>query len=142
MGSFTLHKDTTKAAVILAGGIGITPMRSIIEWATQQRLPHMLYLFYSNRTPAATAFLADFEAWAKQNPHFKLIATVTDAQGGSWAHERGRINPDMLTRHVPDLQQAVYYLAGPPGMVAGMRELLNSAGVNEDNLKTEEFAGY
>jgi len=142
MGSFTLHKDTSKAAVFLAGGIGITPMRSIIEWATQQRLPHRMYLFYSNRTPAATAFLADFEAWARQNPQFKLIATVTDVQGGSWPYERGRVNKEMLARHVHDLQRAIYYLAGPPGMVAGMRELLDSLGVSEDNLKTEEFAGY
>jgi len=142
MGSFTLHKDVSKAAVFLAGGIGVTPMRSIIQWAIQERLPHKLYLFYSNRNPAAAAFLNDFEAWAKQNPQFTLIATITEAKHPGWGYELGRVNKEMLTRHVPNLQQAIYYLAGPPGMVAGMRELLDSLGVSEDNLKTEEFAGY
>ena len=142
MGSFTLHKDVSKSAVFLAGGIGITPMRSIVEWATQERLPHRLILFYSNRTPAAAAFLPDFATWAKHNPQFKLIATVTDAKDPAWPYEFGRINKDLLTRHVPDLHQAIYYLAGPPAMVTGMRQLLDSLGISEDNLKTEEFAGY
>lgn len=56
-GSFTLHKDFTRPAVFLAGGIGITPMRSIIHWATQERLPHKLYLFYSNREAEDAPFL-------------------------------------------------------------------------------------
>src|SRR5580658_583658 len=48
-GSFTLHKDITRPAVFLAGGIGITPIRSILQQAAQEHLPHKLYLFYSNR---------------------------------------------------------------------------------------------
>ncbi len=52
------------------------------------------------------------------------------------------VNQEMLTRHVPEPDRAIYYLAGPPAMVAGMRQLLDSLGVSEDNLKTEEFAGY
>ena len=142
MGSFTLHKDASKAAVFLAGGIGITPMRSMIQWALEERLPHKLYLFYSNRTPAAAAFLGGFEAWTKQSAHFKLIASVTQAAGSSWPYEVGRVSREMLTRHVPEPDRAIYYLAGPPAMVAGMRQLLDSLGVSEDNLKTEEFAGY
>ena len=142
MGSLTLHKDASKAAVFLAGGIGVTPMRSIVEWAMQERLPHSLILFYSNRTPAATAFLDDFEGWAKQNPKLKFLPTITDAKDSSWRYEVGRIGQDLVKRHVPDLQNSIYYLAGPPAMVAGMRQLLESLGVSEDNLKTEEFAGY
>lgn len=142
IGSFTLHKDASKAAVFLAGGIGVTPMRSIIEWALEERLPHKLYLFYSNRTPAAAAFLDEFETLAKQNQQFKLIATITQAKDPAWRHEVGRVSTELLTRYVPDPHRAIYYLAGPPGMVAGMRQLLDLLGVSEDNLKTEEFAGY
>lgn len=142
MGSFTLHKDSSRPAVFLAGGIGITPIRSIIGWATEERLAHKLYLFYSNRTPEETAFMNSLESWEKQNPNFKLIATVTGPTNSSWPHEFGRINKDMLTKHLPEIQAAIYYLAGPPGMVAAMRQLLDSLGVSEDNLKAEEFAGY
>ena len=61
MGSFSLHRDSSKPAVFLAGGIGITPMSSIVGWAAEEQLPHSLYLFYSNRTPEETAFVDRFE---------------------------------------------------------------------------------
>jgi ferredoxin-NADP reductase len=48
----------------------------------------------------------------------------------------------MLTKHLPEIENSVYYLSGPPPMVAAMRQLLLDLGVSEDNLKTEEFAGY
>jgi ferredoxin-NADP reductase len=141
-GSFTLHKDSSRPAVLLAGGIGITPMLSHIEWATEKKLDHKLYLFYCNRTPEETAFMDRLGGWVKQNPNFKLIPTVTRPNHSSWPYESGRINADMLTKHLPEIQTAIYYLAGPPGMVAAMRELLESLDVSEDNIKTEEFAGY
>ena len=59
-GSFMLHRDITRSAVFLAGGIGIAPVRSIIYQATQERLPHKLYLFYSNREADDAAFLKEF----------------------------------------------------------------------------------
>ncbi|HLY59174.1 MAG TPA: FAD-dependent oxidoreductase [Terriglobia bacterium] len=142
MGSFTLHKDSSKPAVFLAGGIGITPMLSMIGWATEEKLPHKMYLFYSNRTPQEAPFMDRLEEWARQNPNFKLIATVTRDYNFSWLYELGRINRDMLTKHLAEIQTPIYYLAGPPGMVTAMLLLLDSIGVSEDNIKTEEFAGY
>lgn len=72
-GSFTLHKDITRTAVFIAGGIGIAPIRSILQQATQERLPHKLYLFYSNREADDAAFLDEFENMTMQNPNFTLI---------------------------------------------------------------------
>ena len=142
MGSFTLHKDISRPAVFLAGGIGITPIRSILEWATQEKLPHRLSLFYSNRKPEDAAFLGELEGWAKQNPRFTFIATITGPKTSSWPYEVGRINQEMFARHLPEIHGAMYYLSGPPAMVAGMREVLSQLGVSDDDVKTEEFAGY
>jgi ferredoxin-NADP reductase len=142
MGSFTLHKDSSRPAVFLAGGIGITPVRSIIGWATEEQLPHRLYLFYSNRTPGEATFLDRLESWSKQNRNFKLIPTVTASSYSGWPYDFGRIDREMLTKHLPETENSVYYLSGPPAMVAAMRQLLEDLGVSEDNLKTEEFAGY
>jgi ferredoxin-NADP reductase len=142
MGSFTLHKDSSRPAVFLAGGIGITPVRSIIGWATEEQLPHRLYLFYSNRTPGEATFLDRLESWSKQNRNFKLIPTVTASSYSGWPYEFGRIDREMLTKHLPETENSVYYLSGPPAMVGAMRQLLEDLGVSEDNLKTEEFAGY
>ena len=142
MGSFSLHRDSSKPAVFLAGGIGITPMSSIVGWGAEEQLPHSLYLFYSNRTPEEAAFVDRFENWMRQNPNFKFIPTVTASRNGSWGGEFGRIDREMLVKYVPEIRGPLYYLAGPPGMVAAMRQLLDDMGVSEDSIKTEEFAGY
>jgi len=69
-GSFTLHKDFARPAVFLAAGIGITPVRSILDWTVQERMPRKLYLFYSNREAVDAAFLEELEALTMQNPRF------------------------------------------------------------------------
>jgi len=141
-GSFTLHKDVTRPAVFLAGGIGITPIRSIIHWATQERLPHKLYLFYANRSFEDAAFLEDLEGLATQNRSFTLIPTVTRSRSSSWPYENGPIDFNLLRRYLHGLNGPVYYIAGPSGMVTAMTALLQSSGVSEDDVKTEEFGDY
>jgi ferredoxin-NADP reductase len=141
-GSFNLHKDISRPAVFLAGGIGIAPMRSIIQWATQERLPHRLYLFYSNRAAEDTAFLEELEDLAAQNPCFTLVATITRLASPAWPHENGPINRTLLTRYLQRLNGPVYYLAGPSGMVSAMTTLLHGLGVSDDDIKTEEFGDY
>jgi ferredoxin-NADP reductase len=139
-GSFTLHKDIR--SVFLAGGIGITPVRSIVQWATQERLPHKLYLFYSNRDAQDAVFLEDFEALTAQNPGFTLIPTVTRLMSPTWPYEHGPIDHSLLTRYLQSLNGPVYYAAGPSGMVAAMTSLLHCSGVSDDDIKTEEFGDY
>jgi ferredoxin-NADP reductase len=141
-GSFILHKDVTKPAVFIAGGIGITPIHSILQWATQERLPHKLYLFYSNREAEDAAFIEEFESMTAQNPNFTLIPTVTGHKTLAWPYEKGHINRQMLTRYLLGLNGPIYYTAGPSGMVTAMTELLKSSGVNEDDIRTEEFGDY
>jgi Na+-transporting NADH:ubiquinone oxidoreductase subunit NqrF len=81
---------------------------------------------------------------AKQNSNFHLIATMTDMDKSQcdWTGETGFINNDMLLRYLPSLQGPIYYIAGPPGMVAAMRRMLTAAKVDEDDIRTEEFSGY
>ena len=141
-GSFTLHRDITRPAVFLAGGIGITPIRSILQQAAQDRLPHKLYLFYSNREAEDAAFLEEFESMTTQNPNFSLIPTITGHRTLAWPYERGHINREMLRCYLLGLKGPVYYIAGPSGMVAAMTDLLRSSGVSDDDVKTEEFGNY
>ena len=141
-GSFTLHRDVTRPAVFLAGGIGITPIRSILQWATQERLPHKLYLFYSNREADDAAFIEELESMTAQNPNFTLIPTVTGHKTLAWPYEKGHINREMLTRYLLGLNGPLYYIAGPSGMVTAMTGVLNGSGVSDDDMKTEEFGDY
>ena len=143
-GSFVLHRKSEKPAVFLAGGIGITPFLSIIRQAGHDKSPHHIYLFYSNRRPEDAAFLDLLSEETKGNPNFQLIATMTklDQSHREWTGAIGSINKDMLAKHLPSLQGPIYYLAGPPAMVAAMRRMLIEAGADEDDIRTEEFAGY
>ncbi len=142
MGSFTLHKDASRPAVFLAGGIGIAPIRSILQHTAQQRSEHKLYLFYSNRAVDDAAFLEELEGLGARNRNFIFVPTVTGHRSMAWPYEKGHINHEMLKRYLVGLQGPVYYIAGPSGMVTAMTSLLSSAGVSEDDMKTEEFGDY
>ncbi len=144
MGSFTLHKNPAKAAVFLAGGIGITPFLSILRQAAKEKLPHLLYLFYSNRRPEDAAFLQHLEDLAKSNSKFIFVPSMSEMEKSklNWSGERGFINREMVVKHFCDLKGPIYYIAGPPAMVAATREMLTKAGVDEDDVRTEEFGGY
>jgi ferredoxin-NADP reductase len=141
-GSFTLHKDTSRPAVFLAGGIGIAPVRSIIQHTVQERLEHKMYLFYSNRNADDAAFMDEMESVGAQKHNFFFIPTITGHRSLAWKYEKGHIDREMLTRYLAELKGPVYYIAGPSGMVTAMTSLLNSAGVSEDDMKTEEFGDY
>jgi ferredoxin-NADP reductase len=144
-GNLTLHKDATRPAVMLAGGIGITPFRSMIVNATKEKLAHHIFLFYSNRRPEDTAFLQEFQTLETQNPNFNLIATMTEVEKSSlWKGEVGMIDHKMLDRHLKAWYWArpIFYIAGPPQMVRDLQTMLTKAGVDSDDIRTEEFSGY
>ncbi|MBI4118920.1 MAG: FAD-dependent oxidoreductase [Parcubacteria group bacterium] len=134
LGSFKLHTDKTIPAVMLTGGIGITPFRSIIKDATEQNSEQKLTLIYSNRAPEDAAFVDDLEEWQSYNTNFNFVTR--------WTKEDGHIDEPFLKKHIRNLAKPIFYVAGPAGMVAGTTQLLIEIGVKEDNIKFEEFAGY
>jgi len=143
-GSFTLHDDASIPAVFLSGGIGVTPVRSIVLQATHDKLAHKIFLFDSNRRPEDSAFLDGLEEAQKENPNFTLVGTMTDMEKSSesWCGETGFITKAMLEKSLPDLSLPIFYLSGPKAMVAAMRKALDEAGVKDDKIRTEEFTGY
>lgn len=141
-GDFTLHKTESTPAVFLIGGIGVTPVRSMIAQATHDKTAHKITLLHANRTLADAPFRTDFEQFAKDSQNFTYVPVITDDIPEGWNGEHGRIDESILRRHVSDLNAPIYYLSGPEGMVKAMRQLLVGIGVNEDNIRTEEFAGY
>lgn len=141
-GDMTLHNDVSKAAVFLAGGIGITPFYSMVKDAAQRQTPHKIFLFTSNHKPADAPFLTELQELQAKNPNYKLIATMTDLDGTPWEGEQGYITKEMITKYLPDMTNAIYYIAGPSAMVKAMHEMVNAAGVNDDYVRIEEFTGY
>ena len=143
-GSLTLHNNVARTAVFVAGGIGITPFRSIVFRAAKEKLPHRIFLFYSNRRPEDAPFLYELQALEKENPNYKLVASMTEMAKShqSWHGEVGLIDREMISRYLKDAISPIYYVAGPPEMVKGLHTMINEAGVDDDNIRAEEFAGY
>jgi ferredoxin-NADP reductase len=143
-GGFTLHNKVSRPAVFLTGGIGITPVRSMVLQAAHDRTAHEITVLYSNTRPEDAAFLDELTLLGETRENFTFVPTMTKPQKSlrSWDGETGRIDKAMLSRYVKDLTTPIYYLCGPAGLVTAMRSVLNSAGVDDDDIRTEEFTGY
>lgn len=143
-GAMTLHKKTERPAVLIAGGIGITPFMSMIRHAAHSHSPQPLVLLYSNRRPEDTAFLAELQALAAAHPHLQLLATMTDMAHSSqaWTGATSLIDSAFLRKAASGLSAPIFYVSGPPPMVSAMRDTLEAAGIDEDDVRSEEFYGY
>lgn len=143
-GDLTLHRDSARSAVFLAGGIGITPFRSILLQAAKEKLPHRLFLFYSNHGPEDAPFLDELKDLEQQNPRYTMVASMSDMAMSSrpWSGETGLIDRVMLSKHLKDAVSPIYYVAGPPKLVKAMRAMLKAQSISDANVCAEEFSGY
>lgn len=143
-GSLTLHNDRARAAVFIAGGIGITPFMSILRQAANDQLPQRLSLLYSNRRPEDAAFIPELQRLERLNERFRLVATMTQMtkSGRQWEGETRSIDADLVKAIGNELPAPIYYLAGPPAMVEAVRKTLNGVGIDDDDIRAEEFYGY
>jgi len=143
-GSLVLHSRRERPAVFVAGGIGITPFISMLRQATAERLPQNILLFYSNHRPEDAAFLEELTRLEKQNGHFRLIATMTRMahSSRSWSGITGPLTAELISKSTGRLSLPIYYVAGSSALVAGIRKMLNDAGVNDDDIRSEDFPGY
>jgi ferredoxin-NADP reductase len=143
-GSLTLHNDRPRAAVFIAGGIGITPFLSILRQAVHDRREQPLALLYSNRRPEDAAYLDELNRLAATHRHLRLLATMTESarSGVAWNGETRPIGEKLVRTAAAGLPRPIFYVAGPPGMVVAARKALSAEGVDDDDIRSEEFHGY
>lgn len=142
-GTFIVDENEPGPHVFLAGGIGITPFRSIIKYAIDKKLQQPMHLIYSNSTPEQIAFRKELEKWTKENNHFKLDMTVTKSEGKSgWKGLTGRIDEAMIKKLVDDTSESTFWVCGPPAMVDGMEKALGKLRITSDKVRSEKFSGY
>ncbi len=139
-GKFRL--DTKRPAVIVTGGIGIAPIRSMLYHAVAQGYEHPIRLVYANRTPEEIAFrdeLADLAATFPPSLEISWIVSRTSgASVGATGMHAGHVDDDVLRPHVDALPDARFYLTGPAPMVADMRAALRHAGVRRRRVRSSE----
>lgn len=135
-------KDEYKRIGFLIGGIGITPVISILEYIIDKKLDTDAALFYSNRTPDDIAFKKELDYWQGVNKNIKVIFTVTDCRPKDSSCIFGRINADLLKDERWKLKERILFIFGPPKMVEAMKGLCLGLGCRQEDLRTESFIGY
>lgn len=159
LGNFVLPEDdNSKTVVFLSGGIGVTPFRSMIKYATDKQLPIKIIMFNSNRDENNFLYKKEFDECINGNRNLKIIYTIagegqdrTSSHSSSgtvhdeWKGERGFIDKAMLIKYLTEdeLNNSIFYVCGPPGMLKGMQKLLqDDLHIPEGRIKIEEFTGY
>ena len=141
-GSFTLPQRAT-SIVMLAGGIGITPFRAMVQDVIDRGLEHPLLLIHSNRTPESAPFLEELQRWSSGHSRFLYCPTMTQGSAKAWTGERRRVGHGLLGSLLPaDRNRPLYYVAGPERFVKGALDVLESMNVMEERIRFEEFPGY
>ncbi len=141
-GDFTLPNKKNKKLVFIAGGIGITPFRSMIKYLMDKKEKRDIVLLYSNRTPADVTYKNLLDQAIKELG-IKVIYTVTDKiPPGIWQGKTGYIDNKMITQEIPDYKERYFYLSGTHGMVSTFDNTLQEMGINKSHIKKDFFPGF
>lgn len=137
-----VFKEEYKKISFLIGGIGITPVISIIEYVMDKGLDTNIVLMYSNRTEEEIAFRSELDRWKAQNSNISVYYVVTDSEPRDNSFIKGMIDQKFCMKKMTDMLERVHFIFGPPKMVEAMKELCIEAGCKKEQVKTESFIGY
>jgi len=144
-GQFIFEGELPKIAM-LAGGIGVTPFKSICKYATDRSLDSDIVLLFSSRDEDSIVFREEFDSMRRENDRLHVVYTVTDpaaVEKGCTCGRTGAIDHCMIPEVIPDYRERVFFVSGPPGMVMCLVGVLqNDLGIAPEMIRTERFAGY
>src|SRR3989344_1053522 len=153
-GTFIFDENNKGPQVFLAGGIGITPFRSIIKYVFDKKLDTQIHLIYSNSVPEQIAFRKELTDISNFNQNIKVSMTVTKPEESKerWTGLVGRMDELMLKKLIenwslkmnnPHLgRNLIFWLCGPPPMVDAMEQILSKLNISPDHIRVEKFTGY
>lgn len=140
-GEFVLPRNRKKKLVFVAGGIGITPFRSMIKYLMDNNDSRDIVLLYTNKTAADIAYKELFDAAAKRIG-LNVIYTLTDEIPSDWQGEHGRISKEMVERRIPDYRERTFYISGPNALVESFEKALRHDGIPHAHIKKDFFPGF
>ncbi len=141
-GEFVLPYSSWQKCIFIAGGIGITPFRSMIKYLLDTRQRRPITLFYTNRTTNDIVYREIFDR-AQQELGIRTIYAITDKHNApqNWTGWVGRLTPELIRSTVPDFRNCMFYLSGPRGMVDSFKDTLHRLNIHSSHIKTDYFAG-
>ena len=142
-GDFTLPDNVKTRLVFIAGGIGITPFRSMVKFLLDTNTARDITLMYSNKTAEEILYTDIFDQ-ARQRLGLKTVYTLTDPHGvpPNWAGAVGRIDEQSIVSTVPDYKEARFYISGPNAFVTSIESILHRLGIPRAHIVTDYFPGY
>ena len=140
-GDFVLPRDNKKKLVFIAGGIGITPFRSMVQHLVDTHDTRTVTLLYSNKTTQEIAYKEVFDA-ANKSIGLKTVYAVTDEKSSEPDIYTGKIDAGLIAREIPDYKDRFFYLSGPHGMVEAFKKTLADMGVSRLHIQSDYFPGF
>lgn len=129
-GDFVLPSDTAKKLAFIAGGIGVTPFRSIVKYLLDTNQPRDIVLLYGARGEDNLVFRDIFEE-ARERFGMRTVYVLSRM-----------INEAVIRNEIPDFKERVFYISGPEAMVQAMAKLLAGMGIPRKQIKRDYFPGY
>lgn len=138
-GRFTFTGAESPSIVMIAGGVGITPLMAKIRYLTDIAWPGDIYLAYAARTEKDLIFRDELDDLRKRHANLHVLMTLTRAEGQHWTGARGRFTAAQLLAHMPCLKQSPIHICGPDAMLEPTKQMLHDLGVTDDQIKFESF---
>lgn len=138
-GKFTFTGAKADAIVLIGGGVGITPLMSVVRYLTDIGWRGDIFLLYCCRTTNDFIFREELEQLQQRHANLHVFATMTRAAGTIWMGLKGRFTADLIAHLVPDIASTRVHVCGPPAMMSAVLDMLKSLKVPEDQIQTEAF---
>ena len=141
LGNVVFRQEMENIAFLI-GGIGITPVISILEYICEKNLNTNALVFYSNRSEEDIAFKEELDSLRSIGRNIKIVYTITDCAPKDDACVFGFIDKNLIEKKTSDLTKRIVFIYGPPGMVTTMKGLCFDLGCKKENVQIENFLGY
>lgn len=141
-GKFTFTGEETDSIVLIAGGVGITPLMSIMRYLTDRSWKGDIFLFFACWSEKNIIFREEIEYLQKRHPNLRVCIILEEATDSSTkGYLIGRITKEILNGRVPEIASRRLHICGPPPMIDAVKQILDELGVPKENVHTEIFVG-
>ncbi len=138
-GFFTFTGRECKCILLIGGGVGITPLMSVLRYLTDRSWPGDIFLLYCIKTPRDIIFREELDYLQRRHPNLRVAITVSRPEGTDWKGPTGRITKELIVQTVPDVASRYVHICGPVPMMEVAKKMLIELGVPSERMKTEAF---
>src|SRR6266568_287182 len=138
-GFFTFTGRECKCILLIGGGVGITPLMSVLRYLTDRSWPGDIFLLYCIKTPRDIIFREELDYLQRRHPNLRVVITVSRPEGTDWKGPTGRISKELIVQTVPDVASRYVHICGPVPMMEVAKKMLIELGVPSGRMKTEAF---